>query len=101
MARDPPVMAPEPLGVMAPEPPGVMVPEPPVMVVPEPPVTVPDPPPPPLAIPVIAPSTPAIEHDGEIMEKHYRRRRATRQHKCAFELSGGCCTVHDCLLAPT
>ncbi len=75
MARDPPVMAPEPPGVMAPEPPGVMVPEPPVMVVPEPPVMVPDPPPPPLAIPVIAPSTPAIEHDGEIMEKHYRRRR--------------------------
>jgi hypothetical protein len=56
-----------------------MVPEPPGVMVPEPPVTVPDPPPPPLAIPVIAPSTPAIEHDGEIMEKHYRRRRATRQ----------------------
>jgi hypothetical protein len=65
---------------MVPEPPGVMVPEPPVMVVPEPPVTVGEPPPP-LAIPVIAPSTPAIEHDGEIMEKHYRRRRRNDRHQ--------------------
>ena len=95
MARDPPVMAPEP--------PGVMVPEPVVMVVPEPPVTVGEPPPP-LAIPVIAPSTPAIEHDGELW-RSITAVAALPVNNCACAIIpnffGGFCIVHHDLLAPT